>query len=248
MDILTPGLGTGKAVSFPLTRQERCTSTKQKLVLAAIHLGAKHGFSNIPLRGIVEMSGSRNISAIQYHYKDREGLLTAIMDAIDAAWPSDLPSHALGNVRTILAYFLLNLETLKQADDRWHDDVVRFLARLCAEESANGREAAAALLASRLSRILGALQPLCPGVPAEVLRLHVSNACLLLVTISANLSQCYLKALGCGVANTDVVERFSRAVDMAAGIICSDWTTPPNEDVPGIVMSLPNTQVTSPGS
>lgn len=222
MEIQTPDLQTVKTHSSPLTRRERGISTRQRLAVAAIQLGAKHGFSNVPLRAVVEKADCHNISAVHYHYKSREGLLTALVEAIDAAWPADLPPAAFGNVRTTLAYFLLNLDTLKQADAQWHDDVVRFLTRLCSEEGAGLQKAVAALLAPRLRSVFEFVHTLCPAVPADELRLRVSNACLLLMTTSTNLNQCYMKALECEGARGDGAEYFSRAVDMAARIICSD--------------------------
>lgn len=247
MEIQTPNSQMVETVPYPLTRRERGGSTRHKLAIAAIHLGAKDGFSNIPLRAVVEKAECHNISAVHYHYKNRQGLLTALIEAIDAAWPADLPAAALSNVRTILVYFLLNLESLKQADDLWRDHVVRFLTRLCLEEDTSIQMTVTPLLALRLRRVFDAVQPLCPTIPADELRLRVSNACLFLMATSTSLNQCYMKALECESGSGDVVEYFTKAVDMAASIICSDWTSSPNGEVPGILMSLSNRQI-SPSS
>ena len=142
---------------YPATRYQRGEITRHKLMLSAIELAGRQGFSNVPLRSIVDHSQSGNISAINYHFKDREGLLRTTIAAIEAAWPADLPVTANGNVRSILTWFLLNLTRLQGMDD-WQNSILRFITRLCVDDDPACRKAAEALLAPRLFSVYRAVE------------------------------------------------------------------------------------------
>jgi AcrR family transcriptional regulator len=53
--------------------------TADRLIAAAEQLFALHGIDGISLREINRAAGARNGSALQYHFRDREGLLRAVM-------------------------------------------------------------------------------------------------------------------------------------------------------------------------
>src|SRR5690606_19843002 len=67
----------------PRTRRDRGGSAEEKLVLAAIALSAQRGFSKVPLGEVVEKAECHDASAVHYHVKNRNGLLEAILQAID---------------------------------------------------------------------------------------------------------------------------------------------------------------------
>src|SRR5687767_8424598 len=54
------------------------TPTRAKLIAAAEHLFARRGL-DVPIRDIHALAGQRNASALQYHFGDRNGLLSAIL-------------------------------------------------------------------------------------------------------------------------------------------------------------------------
>lgn len=54
-------------------------STKQRLVSAAETLFAERGIDGVSLREINAASGLRNSTALQYHFRDRQGLLRAVL-------------------------------------------------------------------------------------------------------------------------------------------------------------------------
>lgn len=54
-------------------------STKQRLVAAAEHLFAERGIECVSLREINAAAGQRNATALQYHFRDRYGLLMAVL-------------------------------------------------------------------------------------------------------------------------------------------------------------------------
>ena len=85
-------------------------STKQRLIAAAEVLFAERGIGGVSLREINTAAGQRNATALQYHFRDRFGLVTAILakhgtsveahrhellDAYEAAGVDDL--RALAN-------------------------------------------------------------------------------------------------------------------------------------------------------
>ena len=55
------------------------TATTERLISAAEHLFAIHGIDGVSLREINRAAGARNSSALQYHFRDRDGLLRALM-------------------------------------------------------------------------------------------------------------------------------------------------------------------------
>lgn len=211
---------TGKTpAERPRTRRDRGGSTKEKLILAAIALSAQRGFSNVPLREVVEKAECHNISAVHYHFKNRNGLLEAILQAIDKHWAVDIPAYAQrGGVFEILQAFALSLDDLKRAA-QWGNTVIKFLTRLAMDDEPDTAEAATGFLAARLSAVYDAIAPLCPDAPAAALRLKVSNACLLLLTMSSHLDRSCMIALGCDNL-VEVKESLLReTVMMAAAII-----------------------------
>src|SRR4051812_11004095 len=54
--------------------------TRQRLIETAERLFATEGVNGVSLREIVRASGARNVTALQYHFGDRRGLLRAVLD------------------------------------------------------------------------------------------------------------------------------------------------------------------------
>jgi AcrR family transcriptional regulator len=52
-----------------------------RLVDAATKLFAEHGIDGVALKDIVAAAGQKNQSAIQYHFRDKDGLISAALDA-----------------------------------------------------------------------------------------------------------------------------------------------------------------------
>lgn len=55
------------------------TDTRDKLLSAAEQLFAERGVDAVSLREITRAAGARNVIAVQYHFEDRAGVLTAIL-------------------------------------------------------------------------------------------------------------------------------------------------------------------------
>ena len=217
-DVSEP-IGGKTKKEYPRVRKERGGSTKERLILAAIALSAQRGFSNVPLREVVERAECHNISAVHYHFKNRGGLLTATLQMIDRHWAVDVPGYAQrAGIFEILHAFVLGLDDLKRAS-QWGNSVVKFLTRLAMDDDPATAEAATAFLAARLNAVYDAIAPLCKQPDPAVLRLRVGNACLLLLTVSSHLDRSCMVALGCQNL-VEVKENLLReTVAMAANII-----------------------------
>ena len=55
-------------------------STRDRILHAGEHLFAMYGFGRVTLRQIAREAGQRNVSAVQYHFKSKHGLLIAIAE------------------------------------------------------------------------------------------------------------------------------------------------------------------------
>lgn len=65
-------------------RQSRGETTKQALMRAAEKLIAEKGIENVSIRDIVQSAGQKNESALQYHFSNLKGLITALHSSRDA--------------------------------------------------------------------------------------------------------------------------------------------------------------------
>ena len=53
--------------------------TREALITSAEQLFAAHGVARVSLREINRLSGARNAVALQYHFKDRQGMVRAVL-------------------------------------------------------------------------------------------------------------------------------------------------------------------------
>ena len=63
-----------------MTKSAARLATRQQIVHAAELLFAERGIDGVSLREINRAAGQRNVSALQYHFVDRNGLVRAIID------------------------------------------------------------------------------------------------------------------------------------------------------------------------
>lgn len=113
------------AVKLVEQRVPRGDATRHALMKAAEQLFAEKGPSNVTIREIVEKAGQKNESALQYHFKNMEGLILA--------------THRFRDQQIVDARmaFLEGLE--RKTDDPSLRDVVEVMVRptfmLCRESS-----------------------------------------------------------------------------------------------------------------
>jgi AcrR family transcriptional regulator len=91
-------------------RPSRSENTRQALMRSAERLFAAQGLQNVTSRAIVEASGQKNESALQYHFGNREGLIREI----HAHWADEI-----GRLRGVM------LESLPE--DAGLRDIVAFM-------------------------------------------------------------------------------------------------------------------------
>jgi AcrR family transcriptional regulator len=120
-------------------------TTTDRLISAAEELFASHGIDGVSLREINRVAGAKNASALQYHFRDRDGLLSALMakhrrdvearrhamlDAYEAEGRDDLRALAGALVRPMAA---------KLADPNGGPEYMQILADLMNRPRAVGR-------------------------------------------------------------------------------------------------------------
>lgn len=54
--------------------------TRERLILTAERLFATNGIESVSLREIARAAGQKNVAAMQYHFGDRQGLFSAILE------------------------------------------------------------------------------------------------------------------------------------------------------------------------
>lgn len=118
--------------------------TRTRLLEAAEQLFARHGYAGTSLRQITAAADA-NIAAVNYHFGNKEGLLTALLDRVvgalnaeriellDAAQTASAPAHP--SVDDVLTAFLLPdlhaIEALRQRDPL----LPRFVSKMYSENS-----------------------------------------------------------------------------------------------------------------
>lgn len=119
--------------------------TRTQLIHAALSLFAQEGFFGPSLRAVGKAAGQKNTAAAHYHFKDREGLLTACLEYVLAALDSPhITQHSLKlptapqpeSLHMALLEEFLPIFNLSQQHPGWGAAGIRFLARAMQGESA----------------------------------------------------------------------------------------------------------------
>lgn len=90
-------------VSRPSPRGDTpLNDTQTKLVQAALSLFAKHGIEAVSIRQITLAAGQSNESAVHYHFKNKAGLIAAVLDHVNAQL-APMQKDALDHLKAIAA-------------------------------------------------------------------------------------------------------------------------------------------------
>lgn len=73
-----------KSVAKELTVQDEKLDTRDKLILVAIRMFAEQGFAGVSMRTINSAAGTRNSSAVHYHFGNKMGIIQAIFDKLQS--------------------------------------------------------------------------------------------------------------------------------------------------------------------
>jgi AcrR family transcriptional regulator len=123
----------------------RRPSTKERLIDTGERLFGRFGIDAVSLREIAAAAGQTNSNAVQYHFKDKRGLIVAIMD------------------RRLLGVEGLRCELLKMTEQSYPDDPRELLRTLwepfMSVRSADGQHPFCRFLLQYLLQPLGAEYP-----------------------------------------------------------------------------------------
>ncbi|MAR91543.1 MAG: hypothetical protein CML06_11780 [Pseudomonadales bacterium] len=67
-----------------VTQAEHKSDTREKLILVAIRMFAEQGFSGVSMRNINSAAGTRNSSAVHYHFGSKMGIIEAVMEKLNS--------------------------------------------------------------------------------------------------------------------------------------------------------------------
>lgn len=156
-------------------------STQQKLIESAIHLYAEYGTKGVSLRQVVRHAGVANDAAVRYHFKNKEGLVAAVVAHIGGMlvpnWSSDIEKllkdedRSPAMIRRIIQGELMVMSALRYRSQLGKNASI-LLARLIREE---GRYGQALLIDMVKEPMIKAEQILCacmPNKPEKTIRLH----------------------------------------------------------------------------
>ena len=110
--------------THPVSATRVAASTRERLVEAAGHVFAEHGYHATTVREIVKRSGA-NIAAVNYHFGDKLGLYTEVLqqsvraarvDAINSALDQNAPPEDI--LRAVIRARLQSVTTPNLQD--WH--------------------------------------------------------------------------------------------------------------------------------
>ena len=72
--------GTRRASRVAASKASKRSATKDFLINVGEELLGRHGFDGISLREIARKAGQANNAAVHYHFRDKEGLIKAILE------------------------------------------------------------------------------------------------------------------------------------------------------------------------
>ena len=157
--------------------QEKVADTRERLLLTALHLYATEGLHAVSLRRISTAAGSRNSAAMHYHFRNKTGVVQALMEMIaqelshiyfalrkDRVSPRSLRGACRDTLRPLL---------LLPKRQSWGADGVQFLARLVSESDKDVAEMVNTMFAPFWQRLDRALAKQVPDLPAPVRRLRL---------------------------------------------------------------------------
>ncbi len=115
------------------------SATRDRILIAAAHLFARHGIEEVRLRDVAVLAGQRNSSAVQYHFGGRWDLVAGILErhdhtvrgwapALDTMTLPELVGGLVGLLRSELGtaegrdFLRLTSELITRYPGRWDTD------------------------------------------------------------------------------------------------------------------------------
>jgi AcrR family transcriptional regulator len=156
---------------------EKGADTRERLLLTALHLYATEGLHAVSLRRISTAAGSRNSAAMHYHFRNKLGVVEALMELIAQelvriAATLRKEQTATRSLRSACRGTLRPLVQLPRRQT-WGADGVQFLSRLVSEGDKDIAEMVNTMFAPFWQRLDRALAKQLPDLPAPVRRLRL---------------------------------------------------------------------------
>jgi len=151
--------------------------TRQRLLTTALHLYAKEGLHAVSLRSISAAAGSKNSAAMHYHFKNRVGVIEALvaMIAQELRVIAQKVQHQAPPKPTLRESFRNTLRPLTELplNQKWGGDAIRFMSRAIAESDPEIAAILNPVYQTFWERVDNNLAKLVPELPDEVRKLRL---------------------------------------------------------------------------
>lgn len=151
--------------------------TRQRLLTTALHLYAKEGLHAVSLRSISATAGSKNSAAMHYHFKNRAGVIEALvaMIALELGAIAQRIQQQAPPRPTLRESFRNTLRPLTELplNQEWGADAIRFMSRAIAESDPEIAAILNPVYQKFWERVDSNLAKLVPDLPNEVRKLRL---------------------------------------------------------------------------
>lgn len=163
------------------------TETRTRLRREAERLFARRGVYQATLREITEAAGQRNVSALNYHFGSRDGIVQAILEHHGDPLDEARGRHLVEPVEEMPTADLVTALLVPLADELGHPsgrDYLRIVAQLSHRFPA--WRVSDALVTPHLRRVLEVLESRAGGADPTVRRDRVVNVIMMMMTAMAD--------------------------------------------------------------
>lgn len=179
--------------------------TREKLILVAIRLFAEQGFAGVSMRTVNSAAGTRNSSAVHYHFGNKDGIIRAIFDKLEAQL-RPLFDRLIADLGARLTQGRLQVEDVVLAlqlpfwvlynTPGYGRHAVKLLARLIQEADADMQDLYNGYISEPAAGLYELLHRLLPAKPETHLRFQLIHCLLATISGMATLDQIDRTPLG----------------------------------------------------
>ena len=154
------------------------TDTRSRLVRTALRMFAERGIAGVSTRAIQTAAGSQNASAVQYHFRNKMGLVEAVMNLVGErlgeaiAASVDDAAEIPADPRELFSDLLRPYIEL-YLDPEIGTDAIKFLSRLQMESDPELRPVFREQLGPYATRLEERMRAAFPDLPPDVVRLRL---------------------------------------------------------------------------
>lgn len=204
-----------------MARATHGEATRNKIILTALDLYARHGLDGVSLRTISAESGTRNSAAAHYHFGSRLGVLEAVISLItDHTRPQfesgfqAVEAAAAPSLRDVVKAMTTPYLSLTLSPD-WGPAALRFMAHLHADNTPEIVHLLNTHFRPDIERIEAQLCRALPAIPRDVLRIRLAFTFVSLIHGAAEIDM--LSNTPFGNIRPDDLTLFNYFVDFIEG-------------------------------